>query len=273
MKKIVVAFVLGLVTASSALAVDIQLGENETKILYKKDLEEGLFLRLDSLVMAKGSKLIIGEPIDVINIHIKMLDASENTLIDLSGRKQGNDGAVGNDNNQQASYCHAGPSGSPGGNGGAGQVGVNAAMLVDVKRIEGLTINLSGTRGGNGGAGGRGGRGGGGKAWPNFCSEGDGGWGGQGGSGGPGGNASELHFRWRNNDPSVCWGSASDRPPKLTIVQNIGPGGSGGAGGVGGPGRHTGSTGAKGSNGAPGSVGYLKVERIPSVDDAGICKK
>ncbi|PFG58874.1 hypothetical protein DM05_3539 [Pseudomonas poae] len=257
--------------AVPTFAVDLLIAKDETKIIYKKDLEGGVFLRIDSLVIEQGGKLIIGEPIDNINVHIKSLDAAANTEINLSGRVPGNDGAIGSDNNQQASYCHAGPSGGNGGNGGRGQSAVNAAMLIDVKRIDGLTISLNGAAGGKAGAGGRGGIGGGAKN-SKLCGEGDGGWGGAGGTGGQGGNAGELHFRWRNSDPTVCWGSANDRPPKLKILQNAGGGGAGGAGGAGGPGKHQGSTGPGGGNGSFGSPGYLKVERIPSVDDAGICK-
>ncbi|MBO1539610.1 hypothetical protein [Pseudomonas sp. OA65] len=264
-------FIFCLALSAPSMGADLFIAKNETKVIYKKDLEGGLFLRVDSLVIEQGGKLIVGEPLDSINIHIKSLDAASDTIIDLSGRVPGNSGAIGSDNNQQASHCHAGPTGGGGGNGGRGQNGVNTAMLIDVKRIDGLTITLNGAMGGNAGVGGRGGRGGGAKN-SKFCGEGDGGWGGAGGTGGQGGNAGELHFRWRNSDPTVCWGSANDRPPKLKILQSPGGGGAAGVGGVGGPGKHQGSTGPGGANGAFGSPGNLRIERIPSVDDAGICK-
>lgn len=271
MKKIALA-ALVLYLVSPAFAVDIFIAKNETKMIYKKDLEGGLFLRIDNLTIEQGGKLMLGEPLEIINIHVKSLDAAANTEIDLSGRMVGNNGAAGADNAQQATYCHAGPTGGSGGNGAGGQNATNVAMLVEVKRIDGLTINISGANGGNGGAGGRGGRGGGAKD-SRLCKEGDGGWGGKGGVGGQGGNAGEIHFRWRNSDPTVCWNGSGDQPSKLTILQKPGAGGANGAGGPGGPGRGQGSTGPNGSNGAPGSIGYVKTERIPSVDDAGICKK
>ena len=43
--------------SNNLFSKSIILRENETKAIYKKDLEGGLFLHLDSLIMAKGSWL------------------------------------------------------------------------------------------------------------------------------------------------------------------------------------------------------------------------
>jgi len=270
MKRLLITLGVCICFSINSFAKTIILKNNETKIIKRIELVDGIRFYCDTLIMMEGSKLLLEEDVEHINIFVKYLYAYKNSVLDFSNKKTGKVGSTGNDNSHiQAGYCKTGCHGGAGSKGGNGFNGVDIRFYANIHSVNGLTIRSNGSDGGQGGNGGRGGRGGGRKN-SRGCNEGVGGWGGTGGSGGRGGNSGSIYFRWKNVNPNVMWTSANKLPTGLQIDQIPGNGGKAGVGGPGGPGNKTGSTGHSGSKGSNGNEGSLIVERVPSEFDNGL---
>lgn len=223
--------------------------------------------QLDELIMEDRSTIVLSG-LDHWDPTINLLTVGSSCVID--GR--GADGKVGHNETfepGQAGHCENGEDfrARPGGDGGPGKNGTNISLTFGANLVApgGLTIKVSGGKGGDGGSGGPGQKGGG--SLLLRCDGKNGGRGGRGGGAGRGGDAGQVIIRFWPEPFTASGKTITDAEIETALAEGInctsegggagepGGGGSPGAGGDGNSGRPAGGRGEFGYQGSKNGQG------------------
>lgn len=168
----------------TALGKTLIVADGETRRITRRDAE----LIVERFSMGQNSRLVFDN--DVRKWSIAALTATFAPGAAIDGR--GWNGRYGQhgEHGRGGSDCQDGGDGRDGRDGEDGGHGVDIAMKLGIRSIDGLIIVLDGGDGGTGGNGGGGGRGG--SNMSTDCTTGDGGDGGAAGHGGDGGDGGIL---------------------------------------------------------------------------------
>jgi len=182
----------------------------------------------DEWILEDGATLQLPGGVEQWRIEVRKASIGKKVrIVGVGGA--GIDGAAGRSHSDVAETCRPGKAGGPGSHGVGGGSGATFNLTLGIAKIDDLTINVSGGKGGNGGVGGNGQAGGG----PENCAGGDGGSGGDGGDGGDGGNGGNVRLYY-----SFLPGNGVDSGigTRVAILNQPGEPGEPGKGGVGGKG-------------------------------------